>query len=565
MGPSPLRVPDVGGPTATLEDVDIRTELLSRPHHAPLYEAEDRALAVLAREMAENPRNMLQRLVEIAVDLCRADSAGISLLEGDVFRWEAVAGVFASYRNGTMPRSASPCGVCIDQNVTQLMHLPDRCFPALRAEPRFVEALLIPFHHRGEAVGTVWVVAHDDARKFDGGDERVLRVLAQFASAGWQLWKAYAAADEASRRKDEFLAMLGHELRNPLGAIVIATGLLRRLVTDERQAQAVDVLDRQGRHLSRIVDDLLDVARFMQGKLELRTELIELRTVIGDAVETARPQIERRRHRLSVALPPAPVWVLADTARMVQVVANLLDNAAKFTPDGGEIELQAAATDTDVTISVRDSGRGIAKEHLATVFDLFMQPGTGAERSGGGFGLGLTLVRRLTEMHGGSIEAASDGPGTGSRFTVRLPLAASPAVVPPSAAAARVETPAPRRILVVEDNRDVAESLAMELTLDGHTVKIAADGIAALAAVKTFAPDVVLLDIGLPGMSGYDVARRLRQGEQGADLLIIAVSGYGQGADHALWRQAGCDAYLLKPVDPDALHAAMRAPSMSRR
>jgi signal transduction histidine kinase len=553
-----VRLPDVDGPTATLDEVDIRAELLSRPPRLPLYEDEDRALAVLAREMAENPRNMLQRLVEIAVDLCRADTAGISLLEGDVFRWEAVAGVFASYRNGTMPRAASPCGVCIDRDLTQLMHLPDRAFPALRTEPRFVEALLIPFHHRGKAVGTVWVVAHNDERKFDGEDERVVRVLAQFASAGWQLWRAYAAADEASRRKDEFLAMLGHELRNPLAAIVVATALLRRLGTDEKQTQVVDVLTRQGKHLSRIVDDLLDISRLTQNKLELRPELIEVKTVIGDAVDTARPQIERRHHRLSVESAPDPVWLHADPVRLVQVVANLLDNAAKFTPDGGEIALQVVAVDADVAITVRDSGRGIASEHLSTVFDLFTQPGERADRAGQGLGLGLTLVRHLTEMHGGSVEVASDGPGTGSRFTVRLPIASAPGAKAPSADPA-VDVARSRRILVVEDNEDVAASLAMTLAHDGHTVRTVHDGSAALEAVQTFAPEVVLLDVGLPGMSGYDVARRLRETESGAPLAIIAVSGYGGGKERTLSRLAGCDAHLVKPVDPDALRAALRS------
>jgi signal transduction histidine kinase len=423
----PVRLSEPGGSIAFLHEVDIVAELKSRPRRAPDNKAADHAMSVLAREMAENPRNMLQKLVEVAVDLCLADSAGVSLIEGDVFRWEAVAGAFASYRNGTMPRRASPCGVCIDRNLTQLMHLPDRCFPALRAEPRAVEALLIPFHDRGNAVGTVWVVAHSSERKFDGEDERILGTLAQFASAGWQLWRAYVEAEESSRRKDEYLAMLGHELRNPLAAIVSATSLLR-LVTDEspRQTRMLDVLARQGQHLSRIVDDLLDVSRLTQDKLELKRAPLELAAMVANAIDITRAQISHRRHQLSVSLPSRPVWLHADPVRMAQLLANVLDNAAKFTPDGGQIWLTASATDLDVAITVRDSGRGIAEEHLATVFDLFAQPGG---HPGDGLGLGLTLVQRLTEMHGGSVEAASDGPGKGSQFIVRLPLAPSSGAV----------------------------------------------------------------------------------------------------------------------------------------
>jgi signal transduction histidine kinase len=552
----PVRLPELGGPIANLQDVDIVAELRTRPRRAPDNKAADLAMAVLAREMAENPRNMLQTLVEVAVDLCRAGTAGISLLDGDVFRWEAVAGVFASYRNGTMPRAASPCGVCIDRDLPQLMHLADRCFPALRTEPRFVEALLIPFHHHGKAVGTVWVVAHDNERKFDGEDERIMSTLAQFASAGWQLWRAYAAADESSRRKDEYLAMLGHELRNPLAAIVSATSLLRQVGTVEKplQTRALDILARQGQHLSRIVDDLLDVSRLTQDKLELKKALIDLAALVANAIDITRPQISRRRHRLSVSLPPRPVWLHADPVRMAQLLANLLDNAAKFTPDGGEIWLTASATDLEIAITVRDSGRGIAEEHLRTVFDLFAQPGV---HSGDGLGLGLTLVRRLTEMHGGRVEAASDGPGKGSQFTVRLPVAPSSDAVPESAEPRAVDAPQPRRILVVDDNEDVAEGLASSLVLDGHTVKTTHDGPSALAAVTTFAPDIVLLDVGLPGMDGYEVARRMREAGENLALVIIAITGYGQSEDRLLSQLAGCNVHLVKPVAPDVLRAAL--------
>jgi signal transduction histidine kinase len=409
--------------TATLEEVDIREELLSRPVRKPDYESEDRAFAALASEMAENPRNMLQKLVEMAVELCHADTAGISLLEGDVFRWEAVAGVFASSRNGTMPRAASPCGVCIERDTTQLMHLADRCFPALRAEPPFVEALLVPFRVQGQPVGTVWIVAHQCDRKFDRSDERVVRILSDFASAGWQLWKASKAAEEANCRKDSFLAVLGHELRNPLGAIVSASDLMMKMPLEGACARAVAVVARQGRHLTRLVDDMLDLSRIGEGKLELKKQRVELRAVVDDAVEIARASIERNTHELSQALPAEPIWLEADPERLGQLLSNLLINAAKYTPAGGRIRLSAERRDGQVLISVQDNGIGIAREQLDGIFNMFEQLGTSVERSGGGLGIGLALVRRLAEMHGGSVVSMSAGIGKGSQFEVRLPAA----------------------------------------------------------------------------------------------------------------------------------------------
>ena len=342
MSPGPVRrAEESAESTATLAEVDVRSELATRRPRLPDSEGLDRALAILAREMTENPRRMLQRLVETARELCRADTAGISLLEGDVFRWEAVAGVFASSRDGTMPRAASPCGVCIDENVTQLMHLPDRHFPALRAEPRFVEALLIPFRVRGRPVGTVWIVSHTDERKFDREDERVVQTLAQFAAAGWQLWNALAAAEEANHRKDE-------------------------------------------------------------GSVE--------------------------------GLPP----VVGKTERI----------------------------------------------------------------------------------------------------------------------------PNPRRLLIVEDHPDVAESLALILRGDDHEVRIAHDGPAALQVLSHFKPDVVLLDVGLPGMDGYQVARRMREEALESKLTIIALSGYDQTEDHRRSMQAGCDAHLVKPVHPNVLRSILGAETL---
>lgn len=229
----PTRLTDLIERTATFEEVDIRSELSARPQRTPDYAAEHRAVSVLSAEMTANPRNMLQKLLETAVDLCQAESAGISILEGDVFRWEALAGALADYRGSTMPRGASPCGICVDRNATQLMHRPDRCFPALPTEPRLVEAMLIPFHDHGHAIGTVWIASHNVERKFDRADERVMCTLAQFASAGWQLWRAQELAAESNRRRDEFMAILAHELKNPLAAIISAQELARKISGDD--------------------------------------------------------------------------------------------------------------------------------------------------------------------------------------------------------------------------------------------------------------------------------------------------------------------------------------------
>ena len=424
---TPVRLPQADlPPTASISEVVINSELAARPRGARDYLRENRALGDLAKELSENPRNVLQRLTEIALELCRADTAGISLLEGDVLRWEGLAGVYASYRHSTMPRAASPCGICIDEGLTQLMYMPDRCFPALCAEPRFVEALLVPFAVGGQTIGTVWVVAHTEERKFDAEDERIVHTLADFAAAGWQQWKAREAAEAASDRKDEFLAMLGHELRNPLSAIAAATAILERIGADsDRAKQAVDVLGRQSRHLSRVIDDLSDLARIARGKLNLRLECVDVATVVADAVTVAMPSLDRRCHRLTVDTPPERLYVEADRARVTQVVANLLDNAAKYTPDGGEIRLTVTRTNEAVQLSVRDTGIGIPHDKLRGIFELFAQikqPGAQTE----GLGLGLALVNRLVTMHGGSIQASSDGPGQGSEFVVRLPLRRSP-------------------------------------------------------------------------------------------------------------------------------------------
>jgi PAS domain S-box-containing protein len=373
-----------------------------------------------------------------------------------------------------------------------------------------------------------------------------------------------AAADRA---KDEFLAMLAHELRNPLAAIANAGHVLdRKGAAGPGASELPAMIGRQIRHLSRLVDDLLDVSRFNRGRIELRKETIDLRRAVAGAVETARPLIEQRRHALDVALPAEPLWIEADVTRIEQVLANLLHNAAKFTEPGGAISLSVQAEGDEVLVRVRDTGTGISADLLPRVFDLFVQEERSLARSQGGLGIGLTLVRTLVERHGGTIEAVSEGPGRGSELRIRLPRlpAPRPDDARPDDAAEKPaqERPAgerpPARVLLVEDNLDAAGALVELLRMWGHPVETAHDGVAALRVARETRPEIVLLDIGLPGMDGYEVASRLRATSGFGALRLVALTGYGQEADRRRSRLAGFDHHLVKPVDLDLLRELLR-------
>ena len=369
-----------------------------------------------------------------------------------------------------------------------------------------------------------------------------------------------AALKEADRRKDEFLAMLGHELRNPLAPMLHALHLLRLQKGDQAAAgRAREALEWQLRHMTRLVDDLLDVSRISRGQIGLRKEPSDLSLLVNRAVEISHPLMAERRQVFTASLPAEPVWVEADPARLVQVLANLLNNAAKYTGNGGRIGLTAARNGGEVVVRIKDNGMGIAAELLPKVFDLFTQSERTLDRSQGGLGVGLTLARRLVEMHGGTIEASSDGPGKGSEFIVRLPALAG---TPPPKEARRQGQRIPvssgsRRILVVDDNASAAEMLALLLQMDGYEVRVAHEGLAALQMARTYQPDVVLLDIGLPGMDGYEVARRLREQPGSEDVLLIAMTGYGSDEDRRRSRNSGCDHHLLKPVAHQDLQALL--------
>jgi signal transduction histidine kinase/ActR/RegA family two-component response regulator len=355
---------------------------------------------------------------------------------------------------------------------------------------------------------------------------------------------------DADRRKTEFLAILAHELRNPLAPILNAVQILRITGSgSEAFASASEMLERQVAQMVRLIDDLLDLSRINRGQFELRREPVELSSVVSRAVESVRPLLVKMGHELTVTLPPDPVYLNADPARLAQIVGNLLNNACKFTERGGRIGLECQRWDAAVEIRIKDNGVGIAAEQLPGVFELFAQ--IDRSRSQGGLGVGLNLVKNLVEMHGGTVDVRSGGAGLGCEFTVRLAVVPMPPPPLPAQPTGRRTTP--RRILVVDDNRDAAESLAALLELHGHEVQTAHDGLEAVEAAARLQPEVVLLDIGLPKLDGHEAARRIREQQGKRDMLLVAVTGWGQEEDRRLSKESGFSAHLVKPVTLDAL------------
>ncbi len=366
--------------------------------------------------------------------------------------------------------------------------------------------------------------------------------------------RAMRELQASDRRKDEFLAMLAHELRNPLSPIRSAAELLRHHRLDEAGIrQASDIIVRQVAHMTELVDDLLDVSRVTRGTISLEFAPLDVAAVVANAIEQVRTQLQAHRHRLTVHNPRSPVHVQGDPTRLVQVLGNLLGNAIKYTPDGGAIELAFDRDGDDVVISVRDDGIGIDADLLPHVFDLFTQAERKADRSQGGLGLGLALVKRLVDLHGGQVAARSDGIGRGSEFVVRLPRIEVTDEPAPLADASDRRALAVHRILVVDDNRDAAESLGLLLQLQGHAVTLAHDAATALQAAGREHPDVMILDIGLPDLDGYALARQLRARPDTAGARLIALTGYGRDVDHESSHAAGFDHHLVKPLDIDRL------------
>ena len=481
-----------------------------------------------------------------------ADQAVLAQLEPITGQWSIVEATPGQHE-GDEP---------VVRELTGLAELPVHCADALErtlqtAAPEFLsadhpdgepESVVLPLRARGHTFAALLLSREKSGRRFSSLEVTMAETVATRAAIALDNARLYKDIEHADKQKNEFLSMLAHELRNPLAPIRNAVSVLRLQQEDQPDALwAQDVIDRQVTHMVRLVDDLLDVSRITRGKIRLEQKCLSVEQVIQSAVETSRPLIDANNHQLTVELPGEPLFVHADEARLAQVLSNLLNNAAKYTVAGGSIWINAKREGNQAVFRVRDTGTGIPPEMLPKIFDLFTQVDQAIDRSQGGLGIGLTLVQRLVEMHGGSVHAASEGPGRGSEFTVRLPAVAGVASSNGNGQDLSEIPCGRRKVVVVDDNVDSAETLAKLMRLQGHSVRVAFDGPAALQLAQADKPDVVILDLGLPGITGFDVARILR--DRGEDLLLVAVSGYGRDEDRLRSREAGFDHHFTKPVD----------------
>ena len=478
--------------------------------------------------------------------------AGRTSLSGDYARWKDyefkvdVAGVNAEVIRSNRPARSTQAELEEHSGWARSGQRADE-HPLMRG---YLAAPLVG--RDGRNIGLIQLSAKYDG-EFTEDDESVLIQLAQMGSVAIENARLYEQLREADRRKDEFLALLAHELRNPLAPIRNAVQIIRLSTEQAALEQARTLIERQLGQMVRLVDDLMDVSRISRNKLELRKEPVELSSVVQSAVETIRPLIEQMGHDLTVTLPPPPVVIEADPVRLAQVFMNLLNNSAKYTERGGHIRLTAERQGSDVVVAVKDTGIGIPADKLPTVFDLFTQVEGSLSHSQGGLGIGLSLVKRLVEMHDGSVEAKSGGLGKGSTFSVRLPVLIAHSRPHGSGEKEAAAPKSSLRILIVDDNRDNADSLGMMLRIMGNETQTAYDGEEAVAAAMAFRPDVILLDIGLPKLNGYEACRRIREHLWGDDVVLIALTGWGQEDDVRRSDEAGFDHHMVKPVNPDAL------------
>ena len=538
-------------------------------------------LARVARRLTESldTSEVAERIADSILPLFQAQSSVVRLLQPDgSLACVAIAG---KWLENFKPGYLLPPGVgLVGRAVAERRALWTRDIlnePSVALTAEFRRGLAGAGHHavlaaplqvKGEIIGAI-STAHSEIRTFSQSEIDLLQAFADQAALAMrnvQLFAreqaARAEAEAANHAKDEFLALLAHELRNPLAPIVSAAGLLRRRGAPADVIEhSARVVERQAGNLARLLDDLLDLSRITRGRIELRAHTVSLADAIGSALEATRPLVDSRRHALAVALPPTPLHVEADPARLEQIIVNVVNNAAKYTPAGGKITVAAFAEGDEAVIRVQDTGIGIAGDMLARIFEPFVQGDRSLAHTSGGLGVGLTLVHRLVALHGGHVEAHSEGPGRGSEFTIRLPLSRRPGSHAVVAGATAAPCP-PASVLLIEDNADARQTLRVLLEQDGHRVDEVEDGARGLERAEASQPDIILVDIGLPVMDGYEIARRIRA-RRGAAPILVAITGYGQVEDQRRSREAGFDAHLTKPVFPD--HLAEVLATLARR
>ncbi|MGZ5182134.1 MAG: response regulator [Ramlibacter sp.] len=573
--PSPV-VPEV-----LRSKVRVFVELYRMNRQLQLRAAEREALArsEAARAAAEAAIRRADYLSDVSQRLSRSlnlEHTIRALLDAAVPMLGSRAIVVLADAEGQLARSQASSGEGIDslppaarEAVTRALH--DRRFQLWHDDEDGPAMAICPLTAGERVRGALLLLGEPIA--FDSARLALLREVASRASIAMENARLYSAVQEADRRKNEFLAMLAHELRNPLAPIRNAVHIMQgHDVAAPTMSWARDVISRQADHMARLIDDLLDVSRIVQGKVVVKPEQLPLASLIERSAESALPRMESRGQQLVIRLPDEPVAVDGDPVRLAQVLSNLINNAAKFSPPDAPIDLAATYADGTVTITIRDQGAGIDPAFLPHIFDLFAQADQSLDRSQGGLGIGLTLVKHLVELHGGSVEAHSEGLGRGTEVTVRLPARL---LEPEEGAAPPQESPAPQlpvsqaerrsRILVVDDLMASAETLMTLLEMEGFEVQIANDGMSALKIAQEFRPDVVLLDIGLPGMNGFEVAHQLRSQPASRDALLIALTGYGEAESRSRSAQAGFDFHMVKPADVELLLKMIGNPQRARR
>jgi signal transduction histidine kinase/CheY-like chemotaxis protein len=521
----------------------------------------------LARALTGPRDALMQAISDAALHLCRAGSAGISLVEsqGDsrLFRWLAAAGLCAGLRGKTTTWDECPCGVTLEANEPRFFFRPQTDFACLQFPGiDIAEGVVVPIPADGEQLGAIWVMSHTPHQQFDLEDVRLLSNLAVFAGAALKTVDERDVGTANDRRHNEFIAMLGHELRNPMTPIDGAIAAARHLCVDNEKA--VDVLtiaQRQMRLLRTLVDDLLDAARLKHGKLNIKHSDTSLEEIAFDALTAVRHHVESRQHTLKVSGLDEPIPVRADHVRLSQVLGNLLSNAAKYTPAGGIIELdvrrpseqEGRHSPGSVVIEVRDNGLGIDRAIQPHVFDLFAQSAQDHNRPEGGLGIGLAVAKRLVELHSGTISLSSEGIGRGTVITLQLPIVRVPEETHSVERPVDIPAPGPVHLLLVDDNRDALHVLQVLLELDGHNIAVADNGNDAIRLMADVHPDVAIVDVGMPVLDGFDVARAVRLNHALDDIMLIALTGYASESDKSRALAAGFDYHLTKPLSLEKL------------